>query len=225
MQQASNSSTTPNSENRSASKETNRVANPVNVSQPNPSTVSPTSQPTVLLQQMHYKRHHYDLVLMTTDEGYTPRIQNKSRLFTSLCRVYCNYYNFHPVIFTTTPELIELYSRTCASVIKDFPTNKYNLPIITEMFSAVFQRFDADYYGYVNADILLENNVFEVLHFIKQQVKLGVVKPQHELAGRVYEKDYPSFPYSFTSFSQMETFFKTIPLKRWTLRNVGSAVL
>lgn len=174
---------------------------------------------------MQKKSSRYDLVLFTTDDGFTERIQNKSRLFSSLMSVYVKNYNFQPVIFTKTPELVALFHLAGACVIQDFEVNMYNLPIINNMFNIVQRRFEADYYGYVNADILLQNNIFEVLGHLKEQTKLGLIRPQHELAGRVYEKDYPEFPYLFTNLDDVNEFYKRIKPTRRTIRNPGSAVL
>lgn len=175
--------------------------------------------------QIQKDPHHYELVLLTTDDGWTERIQNKSRLYSSLIDVYCRHYNFRPIIFTTTPELVAVYNRTCATVIQKFAVNRFNIPIITNMFSIAKKMFSADYYGYVNADILIQNNIFFVLNYLKEQSKRGVICKQHELAGRVYEVDYPFFPYNFTTLDEVDTFFRTVSPGRNSIRNRGSAVL
>lgn len=165
------------------------------------------------------------MVLLTTDDGWTERIQNKSRLYSSLIDVYCREYNFRPVIFTTTPELIAVYNRTCATIIQDFRVNRYNIPIITNMFSIAKESFSADYYGYVNADILIQNNIFFVLQYLKEQSQRGVICKQHELAGRVYEVDYSKLPYNLTTLDEVNTFFRTVSPGWNSIRNRGSAVL
>ena len=168
--------------------------------------------------------HEYQLVLLTTDSGFTERIQNKSRLFRSLADIYSKNYNFHCIMFTNTPELVNYYSNTSITIIQQFETNPYGLPIVTNLFAIAQKHFLAKYYGYVNADILVENNVFDVLHFLEEASRQGIITPMHELAGRVYEKPYTSFPFQFHDIHDVHSFFQTIPLTRQTLRNVGSAV-
>lgn len=168
--------------------------------------------------------HEYQLVLLTTDSGFTERIQNKSRLFRSLADIYSKNYNFHCIMFTNTPELVNYYSNSSITIIEQFETNPYGLPIVTNLFAIAQEHFLAKYYGYVNADILVENNVFDVLDFLEEASRQGIITPMHELAGRVYEKPYTSFPFLFHGIDDVHSFFQTIPLTRQTLRNAGSAV-
>lgn len=47
---------------------------------------------------------------------------------------------------------------------------------------------------------------------------------QHELAGRVYERDFRDVPAGFTSLSQLSDYFLNYSRPRQALRNRGSAV-
>lgn len=57
-------------------------------------------------------------------------------------------------------------------------TNKYGLPIITSLFSRAGETLKADYYGYINSDILIEPSIFSVLDFCKEQVSKGILSEQ-----------------------------------------------
>ena len=168
--------------------------------------------------------HEYQLVLLTTESGFTERIQNKSRLFRSLVDIYSKNYNFHCIMFTNTSELIDYYSNSSVTTITQFETNRFGLPIVTNLFAIAQKHFLSKYYGYVNADILVENNVFEVLSILEGASQDGIITPMHELAGRVYEKSYTDLPLLFRDIHDVNSFFQTIPLSKYTLRNAGSAV-
>lgn len=47
------------------------------------------------------------------------------------------------------------------------------MPIVRDMFVQAAQLFDSDYYGYINSDILLTFNIFEVLELCKKNALLG----------------------------------------------------
>lgn len=93
---------------------------------------------------------------------------------------------------------------------------------------------EAKYYGYLNSDILLQPTVFEVLHYCMNQTERGVLARevsielilhlQHELAGRVYERDFKDIPTRFTSLNHLSEYFTNYSRPRHALRNRGSAV-
>lgn len=106
--------------------------------------------------------------------------------------------------------------------------------MITSLFSKAYQTVEARYYGYLNSDILIQPTVFEVLHYCMNQTERGVLAKevivevtlhwQHELAGRVYERDFRDIPTKFTSLTQLSEYFKNYSRPRQALRNRGSAV-
>ena len=58
-------------------------------------------------------------------------------------------------------------------------TNFKGLPIVREMFTAMKKLYKAEYYGYVNSDILLSPSLFSVLsslssHYEKNELSDGV---------------------------------------------------
>lgn len=166
----------------------------------------------------------YDLVLFTTDEGWTERINNKSRIWKSMADAYSKAYSFKAIIFTHTPQLINRFSHSSVKVITDFELTSIGVPTITGLYYAAYKTYNALYYGYVNADILLNYSVFDALQYLQSQVRQRIIYPQHELAGRVYEMDYSEIPYVFDSLKHVKQFFNTVVVTRRTLRNAGSAV-
>ena len=166
----------------------------------------------------------YDLVLFTTDEGWTERINNKSRIWKSMADAYSQAYRFKAIMFTHTPELIERFTNSSVKVITDFEVTSIGVPTVTGLYYAAYRTYNALYYGYVNADILLNYTVFDALKFLQSQVEMGKIYPQHELAGRVYEKDYSEIPYAFDSLEHVKQFFNSIDLSKKKARHAGSAV-
>ena len=137
---------------------------------------------------------------------------------------YSGAYSFKAIMFTHTPELISRFSGSSVKVISNFEVTRIGVPTITGLYYSAYQAFNALYYGYVNADILLNYTVFEALKYLQSQVKEQKLHPQHELAGRVYEKDYSEIPYAFESLDHVQQFFRAVVVTRSTLRNAGSAV-
>ena len=166
----------------------------------------------------------YDLVLFTTEEGWTERINNKTRIWKSMADAYSKAYSFKAIMFTHTPELINRFSNSSVKVITNFEVTRIGVPTVTGLYYSAYQTFNALYYGYVNADILLNYTVFDALKYLQSQVKEQKLHPQHELAGRVYEKDYSEIPFAFESVDHVQQFFRSVVVTRSTLRNAGSAV-
>ena len=137
---------------------------------------------------------------------------------------YSGAYSFKAIMFTHTPELIDRFSNSSVKVISNFEVTRIGVPTITGLYYSAYQAFNALYYGYVNADILLNYTVFDALKYLQSQVKEQKLHPQHELAGRVYEKDYSEIPYAFESLDHVQQFFRAVVVTRSTLRNAGSAV-
>ena len=53
--------------------------------------------------------------------------------------------------------------------------NTYKLPFIGGMYEIASQMFESEYYGYINADILLSPNVFDILERCKLNAQAGLI--------------------------------------------------
>ena len=53
--------------------------------------------------------------------------------------------------------------------------NTYKLPLIGGMYEIASQTFESEYYGYINGDILLSPNVFEILERCKLNAEAGLI--------------------------------------------------
>lgn len=51
--------------------------------------------------------------------------------------------------------------------------NPYNMPIVGSMYAKAAQLYDSEYYGYINSDILVSVNLFEVLELCKLNAEQG----------------------------------------------------
>ena len=153
----------------------------------------PSETPTPSFAPTNASSVQYDLVLFTTEDGSSMKKLRKMRLFRDMSVLYHNHFNFRAILFTTTPQLEQLFSGTSVLVVNDFKyapiasassrTNRFGMPIITSLFARAQQSLQADYYGYLNSDILLEPSVFEVLAFCRNQSLRGDLSPRVELVG------------------------------------------
>ena len=109
------------------------------------------------------------------------------------------------------------------------------MPTVPSMFRAASTLVKADYYGYLNADIMFEPTLFDVLHFCKEEANAGRIAKQvpltlaiHFLArnsSRVYERKWEYIPTHFPDLPSIHSFFARFTRNRQSLRNVGSAVV
>lgn len=131
--------------------------------------------------------HTFQLVLFTTEDGFSISKLNKIKLYRDMCDLYTSQFNFRALLFTHTPQLISLVSHSSVIPVTDFScnffdvvicsVNPYGLPIITSLYSRAEQLFDSEYYGYVNSDILIEPTLFTVLSFCGTAVKSSLLNP------------------------------------------------
>ena len=59
-----------------------------------------------------------------------------------------------------------------------YRVNRYGMPTVPSMFRAASNLVKADYYGYLNADIMFEPTLFDVLHFCKEEANAGRIAKQ-----------------------------------------------
>ena len=58
----------------------------------------------------------------------------------------------------------------------------YGMPILRDMLVKAKELYESEYYGYINSDILLSLNVFEVLEICKQNALMGNISKRVGMA-------------------------------------------
>ena len=163
-------------------------------------------------------RHHpFELVLFTTAESAkvpssSPthhqnygmyKIKNVVRML-SLFQLL---FPMKGVVFTNTVQIRRVAERAGLTVVRNYKsewrrglmrrTNPYKMPYIRDMFVTAKKLFDSSYYGYINSDVLLSYQIFDVIKILRYNAHIGKLGPhvrsvvianqQHEIAGRVHE--------------------------------------
>ena len=207
--------THPNTTNHSTYQQTHpNTTNHSTYQQTQPNT---TNHSTYQQTQPPQPSRHYKLVLFTTGEHYSPHILQKAKIIKNWYSILQQDQSIHTVVFTKSPAFIELFNGT-STVITSYLVNKFNFPIVTNMFDVIRHSFDADYYGYVNFDILIENNIIPALNYLSYLVSQHYLSPKHELVGRVAPIDINIIPENLSS-SQFGRMYNS-----WNIRNPSSSV-
>lgn len=85
-------------------------------------------------------------------------------------------YSFRAVVFTNSPIIV----RFCASLgiysEGNYGVNPFNMPLASYMFNRTRQFVDADYYGYINSDIIVSPNLFDVLRRCQSLAAKGTIE-------------------------------------------------
>ena len=76
-------------------------------------------------------------------------------------------YSFRAVVYTNSPIVVRLCSSLGIYSEGNYGVNLYNMPLVSSMFNRTRQFVDADYYGYINSDIVVSPNLFDVLERCK----------------------------------------------------------
>ena len=165
-------------------------------------------------------RREYSVVFITTEDVLK---NNEPALLVlrSLFDVYAATYHSFCVIYSSNPDIVKMFDRPGFEVITSFPRNKYDMPFITPMLQGAM-RFHARYYAYINADILVDPEMFRILAYIQQEVRKGNIQAKHEIAGRVYQFYNTHEPFSSTQ--SVQQYFESFEKRRSSLRNMYSAV-
>ena len=61
-----------------------------------------------------------DLVLFSTEDGYSPDTIKKLKLFRSMCDIYASNYSFRAILFTKTQTLASALSDSSVIPVSDF---------------------------------------------------------------------------------------------------------
>ena len=110
---------------------------------------------------------------------------------------YQNQFNFKGVVFTESNAVKTEALNYNLTVFTHLSRNEYGLPLISSMFEIMKENINANNYGYMNSDILLNP---KVLTLLKNKQMLGIDN-NTELVERVLEV---GFPFSVTDFSTMK---------------------
>lgn len=62
----------------------------------------------------------YQLVLFTTEDGFSSRKQRKIQLFREMSDLFHSQYRFRSILFTTTPQLVQSLNGSSVLVVSDF---------------------------------------------------------------------------------------------------------
>lgn len=63
-------------------------------------------------------------------------------------------------------------------------SNEYGTPYLKSMYEYAFSHFESDFYGYVNADILLDSTVIASLQQIQRDIDVGRIESRVYAVGQ-----------------------------------------
>lgn len=87
-------------------------------------------------------------------------------------RLFQQKYNFKGIFFTSNPDTIDTCKDFGVETVSDVWRNPYGMPFISGMFNQTYAMYNSLYYGYINADILVSERIFEVLPYVRRYRKI-----------------------------------------------------
>ena len=138
--------------------------------------------------------------------------------------VYIREFNVHCVFYTRNATIATMFNRTGYSIRRDYHCNPYGVPYFYSLLQGA-KHFNANYYAYINSDILIDPDLFRVLSFMQKEMKKGSVPIAHEIAGRVTQFDSNHIPFMFSNLSEITNYYTTYNMRFSALRSKHSAVL
>ena len=84
-------------------------------------------------------------------------------------RLFQQVYDFRGIIFTSNNRTIADCKKYGILTSNLAERNLYGLPYIGSMYTVAHSMVNSSYFGYINADILVSERIFDVLSFIESK--------------------------------------------------------
>lgn len=168
-------------------------------------------------------RHQYSVVFITTEDWLNSDIARRLLVFRSLMDVYIGEFNVHCIFYTRNDTIATMFNRTGYTISGSYQCNPYGVPYINSLLQGA-KHFNANYYAYINSDILIDPEMFSVLSFMQREMMKGSVPIAHEIAGRVTQFDRNNMPFLFSNLREVTEYYNAYNMRFGVLRNTYSAV-
>ena len=121
--------------------------------------------------------------------------------------LYQKKFSFRGLVFSPSPQMERLCNLLNIKVVKNISRNEYGVPFVRGMLETMKKLVHADYYGYMNSDILLHPNVLNILPIIDTKYQLGILPPNFQLISRVLEIANLFYEYDFSTLRKVDILF------------------
>ena len=101
--------------------------------------------------------------------------------------LYQREFHFKAVVFTHSKVIVREAHQFNITVVRSFPwaffpilissLNPFGMPYVNSMFQIVASQFKSDYYGYINSDVLLSYQIFDVIKILRYNAFIGKLGP------------------------------------------------
>lgn len=132
------------------------------------------------------------IIIITTDV-----LHIKQKNCINMMSVFMREYNIIPVVFSNSPVVRSFCKQVGITSYKTLRQNEYEYPYLKDMLLFSRNHYFADFYIYINSDILFSPSYFSILTSIKELFR----SIPYLLCSRVYETIKPSL-LNFTSIRE-----------------------
>ena len=137
--------------------------------------------------------------------------------------LYQKKFSFRGLVFSSSPQMERFCNLLNIKVVKNISRNEYGVPFVRGMLETMKKLVHADYYGYMNSDILLNPEVFNTIPIINDNIRQGNLPSSVELISQVKAISYILTPQNNT-YEEFSKYFHSIRY-RGRMRDIYSAVL
>lgn len=137
--------------------------------------------------------------------------------------LYQKKFSFRGLVFSSSQQMERFCNLLNIKVVKNISRNEYGVPFVRGMLETMKKLVHADYYGYMNSDILLNPNVFNTIPIINDNIRQGNLPSSVELISQVKSLP-PTFIPRENTYEEFSKYFHSVR-KRGRLRGSYSAVL
>lgn len=136
--------------------------------------------------------------------------------------IYQQNSDFIGIVFSNSNSIIKEALSNNLTVLLNVKRNQYKMPYFRSLLVIMKQYIQAQFYGYMNSDILLNPRVFQLLQNNSILFREGFISNTTELVSRVVERSLHDSFLSYTSIDEVNPLF-SFDYSKLRLRNNLSA--
>ena len=102
-------------------------------------------------------------------------LRDKVKNTMDVLSLYQNAFNIKAVVYTRSTPVGNYATKRNLTVIREYPVNRFGVPLYRPLMLKLKNLFQAKYYGYMNSDILGDPSLFSHLRVVKHfHYRLGI---------------------------------------------------
>ncbi|KAK8806982.1 hypothetical protein WA158_003741 [Blastocystis sp. Blastoise] len=180
--------------------------------QPNLRTESEFEQSSEKISIEPIEEHKESVIVSPkVNEIQKPKINEKKiQMQKVMLRHWTSIPGLKLIVFNNDPEWSDFCQSIGCIIVPEYRTNKFGTVFLNGLLKIISHDYHADFYGYVNSDIIIGRNLVEGLSYIQENwMKIGLKKSAALYSHRINVKQFDELMDPIDTFN-VDTYLDTI---------------